>query len=115
MSVHKEHVRDYLHVSDVARGLLSLVRADITGPVNIGSGMGVTIDELAQTAARAADGVIKLSQPDALSATSPPSRFSDAPGYVVANNDRLRSTGWKPRVGLEEGLRAMATGLALRG
>ena len=115
VSVQKEHVRDYLHVSDVARGLLSLVRADITGPVNIGSGVGITIDELAQTAARAASGVIRLSKPDTPSATSPSSRFSNAPGYVVANNDRLRSTGWKPTVDLEEGLRAMASGLALRG
>jgi nucleoside-diphosphate-sugar epimerase len=115
LSVQKEHVRDYLHVTDVARGLLSLVRSDITGPVNIGSGIGITVSELAQTAARAANGLIRLSTPDAVSVTSPSTRFSDAPAYVVSNNDRLRSTGWKPTVDLEEGLRAMASGLSLRG
>ena len=115
IAVHGEHVRDYLHVSDVARGLVALLRADITGPVNIGSGIGISIDELAQAAARATNGSIRLAKADRPGAASPFARFSEAPLYVVANNDSLRSTGWRPRVELEQGLRAMATGLALRG
>ena len=36
------------------------------------------------------------------------SRFSSAPGYVVADCRRLTALGWEPEVSLTEGLRQMA-------
>jgi nucleoside-diphosphate-sugar epimerase len=102
IKVHVNHVRDYLHVSDVARALLVLLGARLQGAVNVGSGRGITTRELASAAAEAANGRVSLSQPD-----QEDSRFSSAPGYVVADCGRLSSAGWEPEVNLENGLHEM--------
>jgi UDP-glucose 4-epimerase len=103
MIAYKDHVRDYLYVSDVARALVALLRADAVGAVNIGSGDGVSVEELAQAAAEAVSGKVTL-----LSLASTGSRFSESPGSVVAHVTRLRSLGWRPVTALADGLQAMA-------
>ncbi len=102
ISLHADHVRDYLHVSDVATALRVLLSAQLEGAVNIGSGHGISTRELASAAAVAANGRVSLLTPDKAG-----SRFSSAPGYVVANCDRLGSLGWEPKVSLADGLRKM--------
>ncbi len=83
-------VRDWLHVCDVARGLVALAKSDQTGPVNICSGQPATLKELAGTAA------LFMGRPDLL-------RFggrSYAPNeqmVVLGDPTRLRQIGWKPR------------------
>lgn len=42
-------IRDFIHATDVARAMIFLVENKITRPVNIGSGTGITIRELAET------------------------------------------------------------------
>tara|TARA_B100000700_G_C15062474_1_gene866806 strand:- start:9853 stop:10842 length:990 start_codon:yes stop_codon:yes gene_type:complete len=42
-------VRDFIHSSDVARGMLLAVEKGIHEPINLGSGGGVTIKEVAET------------------------------------------------------------------
>ncbi len=42
-------VRDFIYSNDVARGMMLVVEKGITEPVNLGSGTGVTIKELAET------------------------------------------------------------------
>jgi nucleoside-diphosphate-sugar epimerase len=103
MSLHADHVRDYLHVSDVAKALLVLLDARPNGAVNVGSGRGLSTRELASAAGVAAKGRVTLLPP--YQATS---RFSSAPGYVVADSDRLRSLGWEPVISFTDGLREMA-------
>ena len=44
-------IRDFIHAKDVARGMMMVVENGITNPVNLGSGVGVTIKELAETVA----------------------------------------------------------------
>ena len=44
-------VRDFIHARDVARGMMLVVENGVTEPVNLGSGVGVTIKELAETIA----------------------------------------------------------------
>lgn len=44
-------IRDFIHARDVARGMLMLVEQKVQEPVNLGSGVGVTIKELAETIA----------------------------------------------------------------
>ncbi|WP_421021629.1 NAD-dependent epimerase/dehydratase family protein, partial [Klebsiella pneumoniae] len=36
---HGMQIRDFLHVADVASALVTLLDSDVTGPVNIGSGV----------------------------------------------------------------------------
>src|SRR5678809_288420 len=47
-------VRDLLHVADVARAFVKLLTSDLTGPVNIGSGVGVSLRHVVETLERAA-------------------------------------------------------------
>lgn len=42
-------IRDFIHARDVARGMMMVVENKVTEPVNLGSGKGVTIKELAET------------------------------------------------------------------
>jgi GDP-L-fucose synthase len=42
-------IRDFIYAGDVARGMLHMVENQVTEPVNLGSGTGVTIKELAET------------------------------------------------------------------
>ena len=44
-------IRDFIHAKDVARGMIFAVTNIITKPINLGSGTGVTIKELAETVA----------------------------------------------------------------
>ena len=40
-------IRDFIYSEDVARGMLHMVKNKVTEPVNLGSGTGITIKELA--------------------------------------------------------------------
>ncbi|MFV2179264.1 NAD-dependent epimerase/dehydratase family protein [Actinomadura sp. LOL_016] len=89
--------RSICHVDDTVRGIVALALADHPGPVNIGSPYEVSMAELAEL-------IIGLTgSPSAL-------RFVDRP----EDDPRVRRPdttlaedvlGWRPRVGVEEGLR----------
>jgi len=42
-------IRDFIHAKDVARGMMIMVENGVNEPVNLGSGTGITIKELAET------------------------------------------------------------------
>jgi nucleoside-diphosphate-sugar epimerase len=46
-----DRVRDFLHVRDAGCALARLVRSDLTGPINIASGSGTRIEDVALTLA----------------------------------------------------------------
>lgn len=91
-------VRDWLHVQDAADALAALVDSDVQGPVNVASGVGVPVAEVAGRVAALAG------RPDLLRLGAfplPP----DEPPAVVGDPTRLRrETGWKPAFDLETGL-----------
>ena len=95
-----EHVRDFMHVEDVAGALFALLDSPVVGPVNIASGQGVTVgqvvDQIVQVTGRP-----ELVRPGAL-----PERPGE-PTRLVANVARLRDeVGFQPRWGLADGLAA---------
>lgn len=49
-------IRDFIYSKDVAKGMMLAVEKGINVPVNLGSGTGVTIKELAETVARLVPG-----------------------------------------------------------
>jgi dTDP-glucose 4,6-dehydratase len=89
--------RSFCYVSDLVRGILSLLDAKTNEPVNIGNPHEVTIEEIART-------IIEL-----LGSTSRivyrPLPVDD-PKQRRPDITRARTLlGWEPTVGLEEGLR----------
>jgi nucleoside-diphosphate-sugar epimerase len=90
--------RDYLHVEDVASALCDVAESRLTGCVNIGSGESPTNREIATRLGELA------SRPDLIRHGTLP-YGQDEPMLIVADNAKLRSTGWAPRYTLSSGLR----------
>ncbi len=106
-----ESVRDYIFVDDhVSAYLLAIEKGLEPGEAyNVGRGSGVTNKELARRLARLTgydfSKVVLGSYPPGY-----PFRptSSDQP-YLVLNTVRARAKGWRPRVGLEDGLKRLVT------
>lgn len=93
-----DQVRDYLHVTDLASALVHLIESDLRGPVNIGTGMPVTVAYVATTIGRLVGAI------DLLKLGARPAAEDEWP-LVVADVRRLnRDLGWKPSLALEDGL-----------
>ncbi len=94
--------KDYLHRDDVGRALLGIADARFQGPINVGTGEGVTVEFLARTLA----GLV--GHPERV--IVPPEAPRDPLDFVVADVGRLHSLGWRPEVGLVDGLRRLVEG-----
>ena len=98
-------IRDYLHVSDAADALVSLLHSDVTGPVNIAAGQPITLEDLAQRLS----GIVSAGQSVLVEEGAP---SIDQPREVTAATARLQDeVGWTPAVTLNEGLRSVVTAL----
>ena len=91
-------LRDFLHVADVAGALVALLHSPVVGPVNIASGEGVPLADVAQRLAR------RLHLEHLLQVGALPDRPGE-PDCLVANVTRLREeVGFVPLCSLDEGL-----------
>ncbi|RBP37335.1 nucleoside-diphosphate-sugar epimerase [Roseimicrobium gellanilyticum] len=95
-----ESLRDYIHAADVAEGMLASIESGLTGIVNIGTGEGVRVLELARQIA-----ITVGADPGLVTAQDPPNE--DLMPCAIADSSKLRSTGWTPRVNLENGLQRL--------
>ena len=91
-------MREFLHVDDLADACVHLMAQDYDGPlVNVGSGIDVTIRELAQTVMDVVGFrgriVFDPSKPDGT-----PRKLLDV--------SRLAALGWRAKIGLREGIQA---------
>ena len=89
-------MREFLHVDDLASAVLHLLRVyDSPETMNVGTGVDVTIRDLAGTIADVVgytgEVVWDSSKPDGT-----PRKLLDV--------SRLRALGWEPRIGLREGI-----------
>lgn len=89
-----EQVRDFIHVSDVVAGTLALVKAEVDGPVNLGTGRPTSFNELARLMTRAAG-----YEPEFRHETARPTGVR----YRVADTTLL-ARYYRPKVTLEEGI-----------
>lgn len=91
-----EQVRDYVHVSDVARACLAAVNAP-GGVFNIGTGVGTSVNRLYQILA------------DAAGVSTPPkyaeARKGELQTSIVDPSLAAEKLGWKAEVTVEDGLR----------
>ena len=88
--------REFLHVDDLAEACVFLMKHwDGEEPINIGSGQEVTVLELAELVAE----VVEWNGRFDFDASKP-----DGTPRKLVDASRLRAMGWKPSIGLREGL-----------
>jgi GDP-L-fucose synthase len=86
-------IRDFIHAKDVARGMIFAMENKITKPINLGSGTGVTIGQVAETVAKYFNKPIKF---------SPEKPSGDA--KRLFSMERANSYGFYPEISIEKGL-----------
>lgn len=96
---HGRQIRDYLHVQDVADGLVAVLDSAATGPVNVSAGSATTLREIVLTIGRL------IGRPELVKLGALPARANDLP-LVVGANAKAAAIGWQPRLDLESGLQA---------
>ena len=87
-------IRDFIHAKDVALGMLFAVENKITKPLNLGSGTGVTIKQLAETVANYFNKPIQW--------------LTDKPAgdaKRIFSMERANEYGFYPSVSLEDGVK----------
>jgi nucleoside-diphosphate-sugar epimerase len=95
---HGKQIRDYLHVQDVADGLVAVLDSEVRDAVNISSGEATTLRDITQTIGRL------TGRPELVQLGAVPARANDAP-LVVGSNARAAALGWRPQYDLECGLK----------
>ena len=96
---HGNQLRDFMHVEDVASAFVALLDSTVIGPVNIASGLPVSLREVVNIAAdyigaqeRVQFGVIPVPQ--------------NEPSLLVGNNQRLlNEVGWNQQRDLPAGIK----------
>jgi len=93
-----EQVRDFLHIEDVARGICAVAESDLQGPVNVGSGIPVTVRQIIESIGEA------TGRRDLVRFGARPYNPTDPP-FIVANNEKLKQgTSWAPQIDLQSGI-----------
>ena len=86
-------IRDFIYSEDVARGMLHMVENEITEPVNLASGTGVTIKDLA----------FMISEYFNVGLSFDESKPNGDMKRILST-ERAESYGFKPQVSLDEGI-----------
>lgn len=89
-------IKDYIYIDDLSAALLKVVEMRICGAINLGTGVGVSVRDIAHRIGKL------VGRMDLIEEASVPSL--DPFPRVVADAGRIRSLGWSPLVSLEEGL-----------
>jgi nucleoside-diphosphate-sugar epimerase len=97
LSTLGEQVRDFSHVEDVARAVVTIALSDKDGAVNVASGVPVRVRDVILAIARA------CAAEDRVQLGALPYRSGD-PMFVCANIARLQGLGFRPKYDLESGI-----------
>lgn len=100
-TTHGKQVRDYMHVDDVAAGLVALLESDIDGAANICSGEAVTLKQMIEYIAD------KLGGSHLLHIGAIPAPEHEMPVRLGDNTLLREKTGWKPVYTIRSGLDQM--------
>lgn len=96
---HGRQIRDYMHVQDVADGLVATLDSGVTGAVNVSSGQATTLRDIVLAIGR------EFGRPELIQLGAIPARANDV-ALVVGENTRLvAEVGWTQRHDLESGIR----------
>jgi len=91
-------VRDYLYAGDIGESLVRLLRSNVEGEFNIGSGVAASLADIARELAR------QIGTPELLHlGAREPKSFE--PPVILANMDKTAAAlNWRPRTTLSDGL-----------
>lgn len=89
-------IRDFIHAEDVARGMLLMAKKKPEQPINLGSGIGVSIKSLVKTIIGCLD-----HKPNIVWDTNKPSGDLKR----LMDTSRAQALGFKPQISLEQGIR----------
>ena len=89
-------IRDFIHVQDIARGMLLIAEKNPSQPVNLGSGIGISIKSLVET--------IVENVPNKPRIEWGTSKFGGDPQRIL-DISRARSLGFEPQITLEQGIK----------
>jgi nucleoside-diphosphate-sugar epimerase len=95
-----DSTKDYIFIEDLASALLTVVEKRFEGAINLGTGIGISVREIAQT-------IEEMMGKKALVEEASPPQIDPA-GYVVADASKLRRLGWQPAHDLKAGLSKLA-------
>jgi nucleoside-diphosphate-sugar epimerase len=94
-----EQFRDFLHVQDAANALVSLLDSNVSGPINIASGLPISIKDVVLNIA------IQLNQYE-LVKLGALSLSKNEPSLLVGDVSRMtKEVGWGPEFNLDHGLK----------
>lgn len=89
-------LREFLYVEDLAKAACAIGESEITGLYNVGAGSEISIADLGNLISN----VVGYDGPIEWDATQP-----EGTPRKLLDSQKIRATGWKPEVGLEEGIR----------
>jgi len=92
-------IRDFIYVGDVVDGIIKAYEQKITQPINLGSGTGVTIKELAETLVEIYEDMYGVKVDIEWDNTKP-----NGDAKRLMSTERAESFGIKQQVSLKEGL-----------
>jgi UDP-glucose 4-epimerase len=93
-----KQTRDYIYVGDVVSAMLAAAESETTGPVNIGTGIETDVLELAAALGELGGG-------ESFEPELAPPRTGEVQRISIDPARAGRELGWKPQMGLSEGLR----------
>ncbi len=88
--------KDYIEIRDLANAIATVADQQATGVMNLGTGSATTVFEMASAIGRLMGKTELIKRAGAISPDPYP--------FMVADSTRLRATGWKPRINLDDGL-----------
>ncbi len=98
-------VKDYIYVDDVASAMCLALESKVAGALNVGSGYGITIQELAVR-------ITSLLHADSALVQQASELAHDPTPMVIADNKFLQRIGWSPKTTLDEGLQRLIDSLS---
>jgi len=94
-------VRDYFHVDDLTALLVKIIKKPaLNQTINVGSGHGISINNLLK--------IIKKITGKKLKIKYLPGRGFDLPYNILNINKAKKLYGWRPKIGLEDGIKKIA-------
>ena len=101
-----DSTKDYIYIDDLAAALLTVVEQRFSGSINLGTGSGVSVRDIAETLGGL------MGKPQLVAETQPAE--ADPLAFVVADGTRLRGLGWRPATDLRTGLEKLLAALQAR-